>query len=36
MDDEALISHRETPRLIESDIQFTTQNVAEVQDEDDE
>jgi hypothetical protein len=36
MDDEELTSHREALRLIEKDLQFTTQNVAEVQDEDDE
>jgi hypothetical protein len=36
MDDEELMSHRESLRLIEKDLQFTTRNVAEVQDEDDE
>jgi hypothetical protein len=36
MDDEASESHRETLRLIERYLQFTTQNAVEVQDEDDE
>jgi hypothetical protein len=36
MDDEALMNHREVLRLIKKDHQFTTQNAAEVQDENDE
>jgi hypothetical protein len=36
MDAEELVSHRETLRLIKRHLNFTTQNVAEVQDEDDE
>jgi hypothetical protein len=36
MDVEELVSHRETLRLIKKDINFATQNAAEVQDEDDE
>jgi hypothetical protein len=35
MDEEQLESHREALRLIERDLQFATQNAAEVQDEDD-
>jgi hypothetical protein len=36
MDEEELMIHRETLRLIEKDIHFVTRNAAEVQDEDDE
>jgi hypothetical protein len=36
MDDEELVSHRESLRLIEKGLQFVTLNAAEVQDEDDE
>jgi hypothetical protein len=36
MDEETLMSHRETIRVIKIDLQFTTWNVAEVQDRDDE
>jgi hypothetical protein len=36
MDVEELVSHQETLRLIKNDLNFTTQNAAEVQDEDDE
>jgi hypothetical protein len=36
MDEKQLESHREALRLIERDLQFTTQNAVEVQDEDDE
>jgi hypothetical protein len=36
MDDEELMSHHETLRLIENDLHFATRNVTEVQDEDDE
>jgi hypothetical protein len=36
MDVEELIIHRETLRLIETDLHFATRNAAEVQDEDDE
>jgi hypothetical protein len=36
MDDETLESHGEALRLIKRDLQFTTRNAAEVQDEDDE
>jgi hypothetical protein len=36
MDNEELTCHREALGLIEKDLQFTTRNVAEVQDEDDE
>jgi hypothetical protein len=36
IDDEELVSHRETLRLIEKDLQFTTQNTTEVQNKDDE
>jgi hypothetical protein len=36
MDAEELTSHREALRLIKKDLNFATQNVAEVQDEDDE
>jgi hypothetical protein len=36
MDAEELVSHREALRLIKKDLNFTTQNAAEVQDEDDE
>jgi hypothetical protein len=35
MDVKELMSHQEALRLIETDLHFTTQNVAEVQDEDD-
>jgi hypothetical protein len=34
MDTEELMTHRETLRLIKNDINFATQNVTEVQDED--
>jgi hypothetical protein len=33
MDVEELMSHQETPRLIETDLHFATRNAAEVQDE---
>jgi hypothetical protein len=36
MDDEELVTHREAMRLIKKDLNFATQNVVEVQDEDDE
>jgi hypothetical protein len=36
MDNKELVSYREALRLIEKDLQFATQNAAEVQDEDDE
>jgi hypothetical protein len=36
MDAEELVTHREVLRLIKKDINFATQNVVEVQDEDDE
>jgi hypothetical protein len=36
IDTKELVTHRETLRLIKNDINFTTQNAAEVQDEDDE
>jgi hypothetical protein len=36
MDAEKLASHREALRLIKNDLNFVTQNAAEVQDEDDE
>jgi hypothetical protein len=36
MDVEELTSHREALKLIKNDLNFTTQNAAEVQDEDDE
>jgi hypothetical protein len=36
MDVEELMIHREALRLIKNDLNFVTQNVAEVQDEDDE
>jgi hypothetical protein len=36
MDVEELMIHREALRLIKNDLNFLTQNVAEVQDEDDE
>jgi hypothetical protein len=36
MDAEELMSHREAVRLFKKDLNFATQNVAEVQDEDDE
>jgi hypothetical protein len=36
MDIEELTSHREALKLIKNDLNFTTQNAAEVQDEDDE
>jgi hypothetical protein len=36
MDVEELVSHQETLRLIKNDLNFATQNAAEVQDEDDE
>jgi hypothetical protein len=36
MDEEELMIHRETLRLIEKDIHFVTRNAAEVQDENDE
>jgi hypothetical protein len=36
IDAEDLVSHREALRLIKNDLNFTTQNAAEVQDEDDE
>jgi hypothetical protein len=36
MDAEELVSHRETLKLIKNDLNFATQNAAEVQDEDDE
>jgi hypothetical protein len=36
MDTEELMTHRETLRFIKNDINFATQNVTEVQDEDDE
>jgi hypothetical protein len=35
MDAEELMSHREALRLIKNDLNFTTLNAAEVQDEDD-
>jgi hypothetical protein len=35
MDEKTLVSHREPLRLIKRDLQFTTKNGAEVQDEDD-
>jgi hypothetical protein len=36
MDDEELTTHRKALRLIKKDLNFVTQNTAEVQDEDDE
>jgi hypothetical protein len=36
MDVKELVSHREALRLIKNDLNFATQNVVEVQDEDDE
>jgi hypothetical protein len=36
MNVEELASHRKTLRLIKNDLNFTTQNTAEVQDKDDE
>jgi hypothetical protein len=36
MDAEELMGHRETLRLIKKDLNFTTKNTVEVQDEDDE
>jgi hypothetical protein len=36
MDAEELVTHQETLRLIKKDLNFATQNVVEVQDEDDE
>jgi hypothetical protein len=36
MDAEELMTHRESLRLIKNDLNFATQNMAEVQDEDDE
>jgi hypothetical protein len=36
IDTEELVSHREALRLIKKDLNFTTQNVVEVQDDDDE
>jgi hypothetical protein len=36
MDVEELVTYREALRLIKMDLNFTTQNVADVQDEDDE
>jgi hypothetical protein len=36
MDAEELTSHQEAMRLIKKDLNFATQNAAEVQDEDDE
>jgi hypothetical protein len=36
MDTEELMTHREALRLIKKDLNFATQNAAEVQDEDDE
>jgi hypothetical protein len=36
MDAEELMTHREALRLIKKDLNFATQNAAEVQDEDDE
>jgi hypothetical protein len=36
MDNEVLMSHYEALRLIEKDLQFTTRNATDVQDEDDE
>jgi hypothetical protein len=36
MDAEELVSHREALRLIKKDLNFSTQNATEVQDEDDE
>jgi hypothetical protein len=36
MDAEELMTHREALRLIKNDLNFVTQNTAEVQDEDDE
>jgi hypothetical protein len=36
MDAKELVSHREALRLIKNDLNFATQNVVEVQDEDDE
>jgi hypothetical protein len=36
MDTKELATHREALRLIKNDLNFTTQNAAEVQDEDDE
>jgi hypothetical protein len=36
MDAKELVTHRETLRLIKNDLNFATQNAADVQDEDDE
>jgi hypothetical protein len=36
MDAEELMSHQDALRLIKKDLNFATQNVVEVQDEDDE
>ena len=36
LDAEELVTHREALRLIKNDLNFATQNVTEVQDEDDE
>jgi hypothetical protein len=36
MDVEELVTHQESLRLIKNDINFATQNAAEVQDENDE
>jgi hypothetical protein len=36
MDDEELTTHRKALRLIKKDLNFVTQNAAEVQDENDE
>jgi hypothetical protein len=36
MDEEELMIHHETLRLIKKDIHFVTRNASEVQDEDDE
>jgi hypothetical protein len=36
MDAEELVTHREALRLIKNDLNFVTQNAADVQDEDDE
>jgi hypothetical protein len=36
MDAKELVSHREALRLIKNDLNFATQNMVEVQDEDDE
>jgi hypothetical protein len=36
MDAEELMTHREALRLMKKDLNFATQNAAEVQDEDDE